>query len=257
MRKISSERHTDWKGRECFNDSPFCEQDGSRQLELSLYLQYDVHVQQAVDEKMTTRCRLQASEKSITESPVTQPSTLRQRHSAIFSLLEKSGRRNEAGPPATTIKNALLPFRPLMNNSLTPTTSSPGKLSGLPLTSYQGKFISISPDYPMACTYTFTQICENSFPLPFLTLPICICGGNVAKKLEMNRDTKIPSSPPSMVSSVALKLLPAPKQRDAITCWMDIVAGTDPTGNPVETYLRVGQEATVVVRVRQTGKRKN
>ncbi|KZS07864.1 Uncharacterized protein APZ42_028203 [Daphnia magna] len=185
-------------------------EDGSRQLELSLYLQYDVHVQQAVDEKMTTRCRLQASEKSITESPVTQPSTLRQRHSAIFSLLEKSGRRNEAGPPATTIKNALLPFRPLMNNSLTPTTSSPGKLSGLPLTSYQ------------------------------------------AKKLEMNRDTKIPSSPPSMVSSVALKLLPAPKQRDAITCWMDIVAGTDPTGNPVETYLRVGQEATVVVRVRQT-----
>lgn len=71
----------------------------------------------------------------------------------------------------------------------------------------------------------------------------------------MNRDGKI-SSPPSMVTSGALKLLPAPaaKQRDAITCWMDIVAGTDPTGNPVETYLRVGQDATVVVRVRQTGK---
>lgn len=60
-----------------------------------------------------------------------------------------------------------------------------------------------------------------------------------------------------MVTSGALKLLPPPlanKQRDAITCWMDIVAGTDPTGNPVETYLRVGQDATVVVRVRQTGK---
>ncbi|XP_046646453.1 uncharacterized protein LOC124336716 [Daphnia pulicaria] len=187
-------------------------EDGSRQLELSLYLQYDYHVQQAVDEKMTTRCRLQTSEKSSTESPVTQPpSSLQQRHSAIFSLLEKSGRRNEAGPPATTIKNALLPFRPLMNNSLTPTTSSPGKLSGLPLTSYQ------------------------------------------AKKLEMNRDSsKTPSASPSMVLSGALKLLPAPKQRDQITCWMDIVAGTDPTGNPVEGYLRVGQEATVVVRVRQT-----
>lgn len=77
--------------------------------------------------------------------------------------------------------------------------------------------------------------------------------GNVAKKLEMSRDSKI-SSPPSMVTSGALKLLPAPKQHDAITCWMDIVAGRDPTGNPVETYLRVGQEATVVVRVRQTGK---
>nr|CAH0103652.1 unnamed protein product [Daphnia galeata] len=186
-------------------------EDGSRQLELSLYLQYDYHVQQAVDEKMTTRCRLQTTEKSSTESPVTQPSSLQQRHSAIFSLLEKSSRRNEAGPPATTIKNALLPFRTLMNNSLTPTTSAPGKLSSLPLTSYQ------------------------------------------AKKLEMNRDSKIPSSSsPSMISSGALKLLPAPKQRDAITCWMDIVAGTDPTGNPVESYLRVGQEATVVVRVRQT-----
>ena len=70
----------------------------------------------------------------------------------------------------------------------------------------------------------------------------------------MSRDSKI-SSPPSMVSSGALKLLPAPaKQRDAISCWMDIVAGMDPTGSPVETYLRVGQEATVVVRVRQTGK---
>lgn len=58
-----------------------------------------------------------------------------------------------------------------------------------------------------------------------------------------------------MVLSGALKLLPVPKQRDQITCWMDIVAGTDPTGNPVEGYLRVGQEATVVVRVRQTGKK--
>ena len=116
---------------------------------------------------MTTRCRLQTTEKSSTESPVTQPSSLQQRHSAIFSLLEKSSRRNEAGPPATTIKNALLPFRTLMNNSLTPTTSAPGKLSGLPLTSYQGKFISISPDYPMACEsmFSFTKI---SNPLFFL-----------------------------------------------------------------------------------------
>lgn len=77
-----------------------------------------------------------------------------------------------------------------------------------------------------------------------------------AKKLEMSRDGKISSSLPSMVTSGALKLLPAPtpKQRDAVSCWLDFVAGTDPTGNPVETYLRVGQEATVVVRVRQTGK---
>ena len=139
------------------DDLPFGKQDGSRQLELSLYLQYDYHVQQAVDEKMTTRCRLQTSEKSSTESPVTQPpSSLQQRHSAIFSLLEKSGRRNEAGPPATTIKNALLPFRPLMNNSLTPTTSSPGKLSGLPLTSYQGKVhIHFTRLANGVCTYVF------------------------------------------------------------------------------------------------------
>jgi hypothetical protein len=86
---------------------------------------------------------------------------------------------------------------------------------------------------------------------------LCLFRENSAKKLEMNRDSKTPSASPSMVSSGALKLLPAPKQRDQITCWMDIVAGTDPTGNPVESYLRVGQEATVVVRVRQTGKKKN
>ena len=207
---------------------------------------------------MTTRCRLQTTEKSSTESPVTQPSSLQQRHSAIFSLLEKSSRRNEAGPPATTIKNALLPFRTLMNNSLTPTTSAPGKLSSLPLTSYQGKFISISPDYPMACEFmfSFTKISNPPFFFLFLFVRLCLFRENPAKKLEMNRDSKIPSSSsPSMISSGALKLLPAPKQRDAITCWMDIVAGTDPTGNPVESYLRVGQEATVVVRVRQTGKR--
>lgn len=34
---------------------------------------------------------------------------------------------------------------------------------------------------------------------------------------------------------------------------MDIVPGTDPTGKPMDSYLRVGQDATVVVRVRQSG----
>lgn len=63
---------------------------------------------------------------------------------------------------------------------------------------------------------------------------------------------------PTLVTSGALKLLPAPTgqqsaKRDTISCWMDIIAGTDPMGRPIETYLRVGQEATVVVRVRQTG----
>lgn len=135
------------------------QQVGSRQLELSLYLQYDVHVQQAVDEKMTTRCRLQHSEKSQpteapqpTSAPTRPPS---ERHSAIFSI-EKSSRRNEVGPPATTIKN-VLPFRPLMNNSLTPTTSSSsGKGSGLPLTSYQGRSQSILLDDAMACAIRFS-----------------------------------------------------------------------------------------------------
>lgn len=198
---------------------------------------------------MTTRCQLQHSEKSTTsESPtlVSRPqSDQQQRHSAIFSI-EKSSRRNEAGPPATTIKN-VLPFRPLMNNSLTSTTTtSSRKISGLPLTSYQGKFRSISF---IRWRVPFDQhLLSFSFDVFFNDM--------AAKKLEMSRDSKISSSPPSMVTSGALKLLPAPtpKQRDAVSCWLDFVAGTDPTGNPVETYLRVGQEATVVVRVRQTGK---
>ena len=147
---------------------------------MSLYLQYDYHVQQAVDEKMTTRCRLQTTEKSSTESPVTQPSSLQQRHSAIFSLLEKSSRRNEAGPPATTIKNALLPFRTLMNNSLTPTTSAPGKLSSLPLTSYQGKFISISP-VSLCFLLQKYLIPPSSFYFYFFSCG-CACSGKIQPK---------------------------------------------------------------------------
>ena len=34
---------------------------------------------------------------------------------------------------------------------------------------------------------------------------------------------------------------------------MDIVAGTDPNSRPNDSFLRVGQEATLVVRVRQIG----
>lgn len=84
-----------------------------------------------------------------------------------------------------------------------------------------------------------------------------------------NRDAKI-SAPPSLVTSGVLKLmhhgpsattnakpLPQPQQQqpqqDTVSCWMDIVAGSDPLGKPVETFLRVGQDATIVVRVRQTG----
>lgn len=143
-------------------------QDGSRQLELSLYLQYDFHVQQAVDEKMTTRCRLQ-TDKSTTTEPAAPPtsSSEPQRNSAIFSI-DKSSRRNEAGPPATTIKNTVVLLRPLMNNSLTPTTSS-GKLSGLPLTSYQGMHNHISKQRMMilwrarALQISFTFLSFSSF----------------------------------------------------------------------------------------------
>ena len=76
----------------------------------------------------------------------------------------------------------------------------------------------------------------------------------------MNRDGKIVSSvSPSLVTSGVLKLhhqqQSSPLQRqDTVSCWMDIVAGTDPTGRPVETFLRVGQDATIVIRVRQQGK---
>jgi hypothetical protein len=115
------------------------------------------------------------------------------------------------------------------------------------------------------CTYVFHpqhNKSKNIFSSPFSSflffvfVRLCLFREISAKKLEMNRDSsKTPSASPSMVLSGALKLLPVPKQRDQITCWMDIVAGTDPTGNPVEGYLRVGQEATVVVRVRQTGKK--
>ena len=143
-------------------------QDGSRQLELSLYLQYDFHVQQAVDEKMTTRCRLQ-TDKSTTTEPAAPPtsSSEPQRNSAIFSI-DKSSRRNEAGPPTTTIKNTVVLLRPLMNNSLTPTTSS-GKLAGLPLTSYQGMHNHISKQRMMilwrarALQISFTFLSFSSF----------------------------------------------------------------------------------------------
>lgn len=77
----------------------------------------------------------------------------------------------------------------------------------------------------------------------------------------MNRDGKI-SAPPSLVTSGVLKLhhqQPSSSgvemKQETVSCWMDIVAGTDPTGRPVETFLRVGQDATIVIRVRQQGKK--
>ena len=44
-----------------------------------------------------------------------------------------------------------------------------------------------------------------------------------------------------------------PQPVNAVSCWMDIVAGTDPNSRPNDSFLRVGQEATLVVRVRQIG----
>lgn len=100
---------------------------------------------------------------------------------------------------------------------------------------------------------------SGDFFFTFLIIIIIILF-NTAKKLEMNRDGKIVSSvSPSLVTSGVLKLhhqqQSSPLQRhDTVSCWMDIVAGTDPTGRPVETFLRVGQDATIVIRVRQQGK---
>lgn len=95
-------------------------QDGSRQLDLSLYLQYDSHVQQAVDEQMTTRCILQKLH------PV-DPSSNEVRSP---TGLDKIGRSADATDPVKLV----LPYRSLITNSVTE-----NKTSGLPITSYQGK----------------------------------------------------------------------------------------------------------------------
>jgi len=109
-------------------------QDGSRQLDLSLYLQYDAHVQQAVDEKVATRCKLQA------ERPVEErPTDSIHRSSAVFSALEKLNRRIDPVVPSTTTTTSttkLTPsIRPLVTiANVTNNTKNPA----LPLTSYQG-----------------------------------------------------------------------------------------------------------------------
>ena len=118
----------------------FYQQDGSRQLDLSLYLQYDSHVQQAVDEKVATRCLMH------TERPVEDPPTDSiHRSSALFSALEKINRRTNpvvtSSSTSPTVKSTLGPFRSLITIANVTTTNAM-KNPSLPLTSYQGWFNS-------------------------------------------------------------------------------------------------------------------
>lgn len=105
-------------------------QDGSRQLDLSLYLQYDAHVQQAVDEKVATRCKVQA------DRPVEDPPTDSiHRSSAVFSALEKLNRRIDPVIPSPSTIKPTVPIGPLVTiGNVTNNTKNPA----LPLTSYQG-----------------------------------------------------------------------------------------------------------------------
>ena len=43
------------------------------------------------------------------------------------------------------------------------------------------------------------------------------------------------------------------QKEEKVSCWMDIVSGDDPNNRPIDEYLTVGQEATLVIKVNQLG----
>jgi len=146
-------------------------EDGARVADVSIYVQYDEHVQQAVDERITTRCRLIESVKDSADPP----------HGAV---IEKTPRQGNAVP----IK------LPRFDGSITRT---------LPLTNYQ-----------------LVKAMEE-----------------VGKSREL----------PAVISSSTLHI----QIEEKVSCWMDIVSGDNPNNRPVDTYLHIGQEATLVVKVHQ------
>ena len=65
----------------------------------------------------------------------------------------------------------------------------------------------------------------------------------------MEEGSKKSTEKPAIISSSTLHI----QREERVSCWMDIVSGDNPNNRPVDTYLHIGQEATLVVKVHQPG----
>lgn len=102
-------------------------QDESTQLDLALYVQYDRHGQQAVDERIQTRCRL--TRPPVVEEVVAANSDHVHRNSVLSSAMEKIARRADTGQVIPPVENDTPKLPPRF-------VTAPTK--NLPITNYQG-----------------------------------------------------------------------------------------------------------------------
>lgn len=112
-------------------------QNGSTIFELPVYLQYDSQFQQAVDEKLVTRCVLQhtqpASESTFgSKNEFSLP---------IVSNTEKQSRRSDSVSSLTSSTKMRQPSTQFGHNNISNLHQLITKSANLPMTSYQSKEI--------------------------------------------------------------------------------------------------------------------
>ncbi|XP_050719985.1 uncharacterized protein LOC127000367 [Eriocheir sinensis] len=190
---------------------------GHHTYELLVYIQFDKWVQQVIDEQVHVRCKLERQAGELQAQA--QMNVVNQDSEATVPVREKEVLSSENNSIATLVLAAGPPR--------SKTSSSP---------------------YSSSTPRTSTTAADDS-PSKYPRLVSLRHKGSPRRAHDTMREWHPVETPPELL--MWRNKMPEGNS-EPVSCWMDIVAGTSMDGKPVLDHLLVGDDTTMVLKVRQT-----
>ena len=220
---------------------------------MSLYVQYDQHVQQAVDQRVNIRCR--PPQPTAATAATAATATAATATTPLAELVVQSENLREQ-PTTTTTTSSVLAEKNV-------------RRIGHHAAQHYGKHIA-NKGTVIAGAYQISgrlNLCNHQGLINNNLIIIIIIidddddadqkvdvqahGEKIRAKTSTNQSQTLTTLTSLITSNTTL--VPFSNQ-ERISCWMDIVAGSaDADSRPVDSFLRVGQQASLVVKVKQAG----
>ncbi|XP_066938465.1 uncharacterized protein [Macrobrachium rosenbergii] len=222
------------------------DENGGHTYELLVYIQFDKWVQQVIDEQVHVRCR---ADKPEGELQAKAQMNVANSDPGLFEEIQA-----KSSEPASVKKNSIASL--IFANDLTPSTSSSTSSVSSSSSSISSSISSSSSRSSSASNILRGNGRSSSSGSSSNTankLKRLITSRNNSPILrsrseEDTRDWFPVAAPPEVMRWKSKRPDGSP---EPVSCWMDIVMGNNMDGKPVLDHLLVGDDATMVLKIRQ------
>ncbi|XP_068200445.1 uncharacterized protein [Palaemon carinicauda] len=219
------------------------DENGNHTYELLVYIQFDKWVQQVIDEQVHVRCR---ADKQDGELHAKAQMNVANSDPGLFEEIQAL-----SSEPTSAKKNSIASL--IFANDLAPSTSSSVSSSSSGVSSSISSSSSRSNSASNILRGNSRSTGSSSSSSQASKLKRLITSRNnspiVRSRSEDEARDWFPVAPPAEM--LRWKSKRPDGSPEPISCWMDIVTGDNMDGKPVQNYLLVGDDATMVLKIRQ------